>query len=127
MKCLCYVLHRYDSDAFTETGLIKPLYEVVRYLLNKCISFLTNVLTSSFPQSMIARLVLNLLKSRETIAMLPWSKAFDAFPLWQSRIFSHRCSWNTVNLSNDQEQVPLLHHVVHEHKIEKKPEISDVL
>ena len=61
MKCLCYVLHRYDSDAFTETGLIKPVYEVVRYLLHKCISFPTNVLTSSFPQSMIARLVHNLL------------------------------------------------------------------
>ena len=87
MKCLCYVLHRYDSDAFTETGLIKPVYEVVRYRLNKCISFLTNVLTSSFPQSMIARLVLSLLKSRETIAMLQWSKTFDAFPLWQSQIF----------------------------------------
>ena len=38
---------------------------------------------------------------------------------------SHRSSWNTVNLSNDQEQVPLLHHVVHEHKIEKKPKISE--
>jgi len=31
----------------------------------------------------------------------------------------------TLNLSNDQEQVPLLHHVVHEHKIEKKPKISE--
>jgi len=87
MKCLCYVLHRYDSDTFTETGLIKPVYEVVRYLLNKCISFPTNVLPSSFLQSMIARLVLNVRNSRETIAMLQWSKAFDAFPLWQSRIF----------------------------------------
>ena len=87
MKCLCYVLHCYDSDAFTETVLIKPVYEVVRYLLNKCISSFTNVLTSSFLQSMIAQLVLNLLKSRETIAMLLWSKAFDPFPLWQSRIF----------------------------------------
>ena len=38
---------------------------------------------------------------------------------------SHRSSWDTVNLSNDQEQVPLLHHVVHEHKIEKKPKISE--
>jgi len=38
---------------------------------------------------------------------------------------SYRSSWNTVNLSNDQEQVPLLHHVVHEHKIEKKPKISE--
>jgi len=36
---------------------------------------------------MIARLVLNLLKSRDTIAMLQWSIAFDAFPLWNSRIF----------------------------------------
>jgi len=38
---------------------------------------------------------------------------------------SHRSSWGTVNLSNDEEQVPLLHHVVHEHKIEKKPKISE--
>ena len=87
MKCLCYVLDRYDSDAFTETGLIKPVYEVVRYLLNKCISFLSNVLTSYFPQSMIARLVLNLLKSRDTNAVLQQSTAFDAFPLQQTRIF----------------------------------------
>jgi len=43
--------------------------------------------TSSFPQSMIARLLLNLLKSRDTIAMLQWSIAFDAFPLRHSRIF----------------------------------------
>ena len=81
MKCLCYVLHRHDSDAFTETGLIKPVYEVVQYLQNECISFLTNVLTSSFPQSMIARLVLKLLKSRDTIAVLQRSTACDAFPL----------------------------------------------
>jgi len=86
MKCLCYVLHRYASAAFTETGRIKPVYEVVGYLQNKCISSLTNVLTSSFPQSRIPRLVLNLLKSHDTIAMLQWSIAFDAFPLWQSRI-----------------------------------------
>ena len=38
---------------------------------------------------------------------------------------SHRSSWDTVILSNDQEQMPLLHHVVHEHKIEKKPKISE--
>jgi len=37
--------------------------------------------TSSFPQSMIARLVLNLLKPRDTIAVLQRSIAFDAFPL----------------------------------------------
>ena len=36
---------------------------------------------SSFPQSMIARLVLNLLKSRDTIAVLQRSTPFDAFPL----------------------------------------------
>jgi len=36
---------------------------------------------SSFPQSMVARLVLNLLKSLDTIAVLQWSIAFDAFPL----------------------------------------------
>jgi len=35
---------------------------------------------SSFPQSMIARLILNLLKSHETIAVLQRSIAFDAFP-----------------------------------------------
>jgi len=46
-----------------------------------------NALTSSFPQSMIARLVLNLLKSRDTVAVLQWSIAFDAFPLWHSQIF----------------------------------------
>jgi len=38
---------------------------------------------------------------------------------------SHRSSWNTVNLSYDQEQVPLLQHVVHENKIEKKLKISE--
>jgi len=42
---------------------------------------------SSFPQSMIARLVLNLLKSRYTIALLQRSTAFDAFPLKHTRIF----------------------------------------
>ena len=40
---------------------------------------------------------------------------------WNSR----HSSWNTVSLSNDQEQVPLLHHVVHEHMIKKKPKISE--
>jgi len=63
------------------------VYEVVGCQQNKCISVLTHVLTSSFPQSMIARLVLNLLKCRDTIAMLQWSRAFDAFPLWRSRTF----------------------------------------
>jgi len=29
-----------------------------------------------------------------------------------------------VNLSDDQEQMPLLQHVVHKHKIEKKPKLS---
>jgi len=87
MNYLCYVLHRYASVAFTETGLIKPVYKIVGYLQNKCISSLTNVLTSSFPQRMIARLVLNPLKTRDTTAMLQWSIAFDAFPFWHSRIF----------------------------------------
>jgi len=87
MKYLCYVLHRLAFVAFTETGLIKPVYEVVGCLYNKCISALTYVSTSSFPQNMIARLVPNLLKSRDTIAMLQWSIVFDAFPLWHSRIF----------------------------------------
>ena len=86
MKCLCYVLHRYDSDGFTDTGFIIPMFEVVGELLITWFSAPTNVLTSSFPQSIIARLVLNLLKSRYTIAMLQWSTAYDAFPLWQSRI-----------------------------------------
>ena len=86
MKYLCYVLHRQDCIAFTNTGLIKPVYEVVGCLQNQCISVPTNLLTSSFPQSMTARLDLNLLKSRYTIAMLQWSAAYDTFPLWQSRI-----------------------------------------
>jgi len=38
---------------------------------------------------------------------------------------SHRPLWNTVNLYDDQEQMPLLQHVLHGHKIEKKPEISE--
>ena len=40
---------------------------------------------------------------------------------------SHRSSWDTVNLSNDQEQVPFLHHVVHEHMIEKSLKSVNVL
>jgi len=36
---------------------------------------------SSLPQSMTARLVPNLLKSRDTIAVLQRSIAFEAFPL----------------------------------------------
>ena len=87
LKYNCYVLHRWALIAFTDTDLIKPAYEVVGCLQNKCISALTHLLTSSFPQNMIARLVLNLLKSRDTIAILRWSIAFDAFPLWLSRIF----------------------------------------
>jgi len=85
MKYLCYVLHRKAFVAFTETGLIKPVYEAVGP--TKSISALTHVLTSSFPQSMVAQLFLNLLKSRDTIAMLQWSIAFDAFPLQHSLIF----------------------------------------
>jgi len=42
---------------------------------------------SSFPQSMIARLVLNLLKSRDTIAVLQRSIAFNAFRLQHTRIY----------------------------------------
>jgi len=53
---------------------------------NKCSSVLINALTCSFPQSMIARLDLNLLKPRDTVAVLQRSRAFDAFPLWRSRI-----------------------------------------
>jgi len=40
---------------------------------------------------------------------------------------SHRSSWNAVNLSDDQEQVPLLQHVVHEYKIEKSLKSVNVL
>jgi len=36
---------------------------------------------------MIAQLVLNLLKSRDTIGVLQQSTAFDAVPLWQTQIF----------------------------------------
>jgi len=53
------------------------VYEVVGCLQNEGISALTHVLTSSFLQSMIARLVLDLLKSRDTIALLQWSIAFE--------------------------------------------------
>jgi len=42
---------------------------------------------SSFTQSMIARLVLNMRKSRDTIELLQRSIAFDAFPLQHSRLF----------------------------------------
>jgi len=59
---------------FTKIGRIKPGYEVVRCLClqiqSKGITVLTHALTAnSFPQSMIARLVLNLLKPRDTIAV----------------------------------------------------------
>jgi len=49
MKCLCYVLHGKAFVAFTETGCIKPVYEVVGCQQNKCISVVMHVLTSSFP------------------------------------------------------------------------------
>jgi len=49
---------------------------------------------------MIARLVLNLLKSRDTIAMLQWSIAFDAFPLWQSIIFLNVQKQYMFNVTN---------------------------
>jgi len=42
---------------------------------------------SSFPQSMTARLDLNLLKPCDTIAVLQQSIAFDAFHLYHTRIF----------------------------------------
>jgi len=47
---------------------------------------------------MIARLVLNLLKSHDTIAVLKRSTAFDAFPLAYTNIFE--CV-ETVNISFD--------------------------
>jgi len=77
---------------FTKIGRIKPVYEVLGCLSpqtqTKRISVPMHVLTaSSFPQSMFARLVLNLLKSRDTITVLQRSIAFDAFPLLHSRIF----------------------------------------
>jgi len=46
-----------------------------------------NAFTSSFPKNMMARPVLNLLKSRDTIAVLQRSIAFDAFPLRHSQMF----------------------------------------
>jgi len=36
-------------------------------------------------------------------------------------------TWNAVSLYDDQEQVPLLQHVVHEHKIEKSLKSVNVL
>jgi len=36
---------------------------------------------------MIARLVLNLLKYRDTIAVLQRSTAFDTFRLWHTRLY----------------------------------------
>jgi len=46
------------------------------------ISVLMHALTTnSFPQNMIVRLVLNLLKSRDTTAVLQWFITFDAFLL----------------------------------------------
>jgi len=91
MKYLCYVLHRQAFVALTETSGIKPVYEVVGCVIYRhktnALPFLMNALTSSFPQSMIGRPVLNLLKSHDTIAVLQRSIAFDAFPLWHSRMF----------------------------------------
>ena len=54
---------------------------------------------------MIARLVLNLLKSHDIIAVLKRSTAFDAFPLWHTRIYlkvygNSKCL-ETVNVSFD--------------------------
>jgi len=57
------------------------------YKLANVLSNQHALIACSFPQSMIARLVLNLLKSRDTIAVLKRSTAFDAFPLWHTRIF----------------------------------------
>jgi len=76
----------------TKTGRIKPVYEVVGCLSlqiqSKRISVLMHALTASaFLQRMFARLVLNLLKSRDTTEVLQRSIAFDAFPLQHSRIF----------------------------------------
>jgi len=72
---------------FTKIGRIKPVYEVVGCCTvvcrHKIASFRSQhaLTASSLPQSMIARLVLNLLKSRDTTAVLQRSTAFDAFPL----------------------------------------------
>jgi len=59
------------------TGLITLVYEVVGCL--QCIFSFMNVLTSSFPQSMNSRLVLNLFRSHDTIAMFQWSIALTHF------------------------------------------------
>jgi len=80
------MLHRWVFVVFTQIGRIKPVCEVVGYLSpqtqTKRVSVPMHALTaSSFPQSKIARLVLNMLKSRDTIAVLHQSIAFDAFPL----------------------------------------------
>jgi len=58
--------------------------------------------TSSFPQSMIARLVLNLLKSRDIIAVLQRSIAFDAFLLWHTRIFLNVWKQSKFNVINSK-------------------------
>jgi len=72
---------------FTKIGRIKPVYEVVGclslYTQSKKISVPHACIDSEFisAQSMIARLALNLLKSRDALAVLQRSIAFDAFPL----------------------------------------------
>jgi len=81
----------------SETSRIKPVYEVVGCHIYRhktdALPFLMNALTSSFPQSMIARPVRNLLKTCDTIAVLQRSIAFDEFPLWHSRMFLNVQKW----------------------------------
>jgi len=86
MNYLHQILHPLVFVSFTKIGRIKPVCEVMGCLSlkiqGKRISERMRALTaSSFSQSIIARLVLNLLKSRDIIVVLQRSIAFDVFPL----------------------------------------------
>jgi len=77
------------SQKLVASNLCMKLWDAYIIYRNKtnAFPFSCNALSSSFPQSMIARLVLNLLKSRDTNAVLQRSIACDAFLLWHSRMF----------------------------------------
>jgi len=93
MKYLREILHGSFFVAFIKLGRIKPLYEVVGCLLSqsvkqtmcllncKRISVPMHTSTANcFPQCMYGRLVLDLLESRDNIAVLTQFITFDAFP-----------------------------------------------
>jgi len=66
MKYLCCITSiGFCIVVLTETSHIKPVYEVVGYLIyvqkTNALPFLMNTLTNSLPQNIIARPVLNLL------------------------------------------------------------------